>query len=106
ASLIAATRHYGEELMGEEGRSAYHIKNAIIILVTDGFQAAHPDDKNHQYRNMSVEAAAQFAKEHDVRVYVINVDPSFATEEFAPHRRLMERITTLTGGKFYLMDQW
>lgn len=41
ASLIAATKHYAEDLI-KKGEPAYTIKNSIIILLTDGMQDPQP----------------------------------------------------------------
>lgn len=101
-NLIVATKHYAENVKGSHA-PAYDIKTAIIILVTDGFQSPNPLDQENQYRSMSLEQAGEFAKKNGVRVYVANVEPAFATSEFAPFRRVMEQMAESTGGKFYLM---
>lgn len=103
ANLIAATRHYAEELSGEN-QPSYEIKNAVMILVTDGFQDPNPLDSGNPLRLISLEAAAQYAKDKGVRLYIVNGDPAFSSEQYAPHRRLLQRIAELTGGKFYIMD--
>ncbi len=102
-NLIAATRHYAQELQ-EEGLSAYTIKNSIMILITDGFQDPHPEDKGRRLRTIDLLEAAEYAKQNHVKLYLINVEPRIGSEQFAPHRRLMQRVTELTGGKFYLVD--
>ena len=61
ANLIAATRHYAEELRGE-GRPAYEIKETAIILVTDGLQSVHPHDQAHALRSVPILRAAAYAK--------------------------------------------
>lgn len=100
ANLIAATRHFSQELAKKE-RAVYTINDAIIILVTDGLQDPNPLDKDNRWRSMSLDDAAAYAKEQGVRLYIVNVDPAMNTEEYAPYRRLMERITKLTGGEFF-----
>lgn len=103
ASLIDATRIYNET--GEKSvLPAYVIENNVIILVTDGLQDPNPLDSSNQLRSIGLEEAAAFAAEKGVKLYLINVDPKMATERFAPQRRQMERITNLTGGKFYIVD--
>jgi Ca-activated chloride channel homolog len=104
AGLIAATRHYAQELAGE-GKPAYEIKNSIMILVTDGLQAPNPLDVGKEFRNVELLDAARFAKDQDVRVYIINVEPRIALDEFSAHRNLMKEVAEMTGGKFYLADQ-
>lgn len=103
ANLIAATRHYAESLNSKE-QAAYTIKNAILVVVTDGLQDPNKLDEGNRLRFMSLQEAAQFAKDQKVKVYIINVDPTFSTDQYEPHRRLMKRITELTGGNFYLVD--
>lgn len=103
ANLISATRHYAQDLAGAT-KPAYEIKNSVIVLVTDGFQEVNALDINNPRRSIGVLEAAEYAKEHNVRLYVVNVEPALAKEEFAPQRRLMQRATELTGGRFYLMD--
>lgn len=106
ASLISATRHFAESLNQErENKNAYRILEGTIVLVTDGFQDPNPLDKGKKLRNTDIPDAARYAKEQNVRLYVVNVDPKMALDEYAPHRRQMEQSTALTGGKFYLVDQ-
>jgi Ca-activated chloride channel homolog len=102
-NLIAATRHFAQDL-NKQGKSAYEIKNSIIVLVTDGFQSINPLDQNNSLRSIDLPDAAKFAKENHVRLYIINVEPKMASEEFGPQRRLMQRIVKETGGEFYLVD--
>lgn len=102
-SLIAATRHFVQDLL-QGGKPAYDIKDAIIVLVTDGFQSPSPLDKGKRLRNLDLEEAGAYAKEKNVHLYIINIDPAFATSEFAPNRRLLERITNETGGQFFMTN--
>lgn len=103
ANLIAATRHYAQELAAK-GKPAYEIKNSVIILVTDGLQDPNPLDKGKRLRNIDLDEAAQYAHDQGVRLYAVVVEPKLGTSEFAPYRHVMEKITALTGGKFFLMD--
>lgn len=103
ANLISATRHYAEEL-NSQSESPYAIKSAIIVVVTDGLQDPNQLDKGNRLRTMELDDAANYAKNQNVKVYIVNIDPSFSTEQFAPHRRQMQTITQLTGGQFYLVD--
>lgn len=103
ANMIAATKHYAEELKAK-GEPAYTIKQTIIILITDGLQDPNPLDKGKRLRNMDVPEAAQYAKDQGIRLYIVNVEPKLATEEFAPYRHIMQRAAELTGGKFFMVD--
>lgn len=104
ANLMAANRYFSQELIAK-GEPAYTIKSNVIILLTDGLQDPNPLDKGKRLRNMDVPEAAEQAKALGVRLYMVNVDPSMDTEEFAPYRHIMQRAAELTGGKFYMVDQ-
>lgn len=104
AHLIAATRHYAQEIKGQD-KHIYDIKNSIMIVVTDGLQDPNALDQGNRLRTLELNDAAEYAKSQGVRLYIINIDPRFSSEEFAPHRRLMEKVTQLTGGQFYLVDE-
>lgn len=102
-NLIVATRHFSQEL--EQKKEPYYtIKNSVVILVTDGMQDPSRLDYGNPLRTMEPEDAATFAKEKDVRIYIVNIEPSFATEKYLPERHVMERTAEKTGGKFYLLD--
>lgn len=102
ARLIAATREYARDLIGK-GKPAYEIKNSVIILVTDGFQDPHPDDKSSRWRQMDPMEVAQTIKELGIHVYIVNVEPGINAEAFAPHRRLLQKAAEATGGKFFMI---
>lgn len=103
-NLILATKHFANDLI-KKGKPAYDIENTIIVLVTDGVQNVNPDDVNDPFRSMDILEAAIYAKKNDVRLYIINVDPSILTKKFTPERNLMNKVTDLTGGHFYVVDQ-
>lgn len=102
-SMIAATKHFAKEL-SQKGSPSYNIKNAIIILITDGLQDPSILDKESRLRNIGLEQAARFAKENGVRLYLINIDPRTYAEDLAPQRKQMEKITQLTGGRLYIVN--
>lgn len=104
ANIISATRHFAEEL-AKNGTPAYEIKSSIMILVTDGFQDVNPEDRERRFRSMEVDEASDFAKAQNVKLYIVNVDPSLNTEEFQPHRNQMRRIAEKTGGRFYITGE-
>ncbi len=103
ANLMAATRHFAEDLK-KNGEAPYTIKSAIMIVVTDGFQDPNRLDQGNRLRTIELDDAAAYAKSQGVRLYVINIDPALASAQYAPHRRLLQSITALTGGQFYLVD--
>lgn len=103
-NLIAATRRYADEL-NKAGTTQYDIKSAIVVVVTDGMQDPSRLDKGNRLRTMELDEAAAYAKNQNVRLYVVNIDPAFGTEQYAPHRRQMQKITELTGGQFFLANE-
>ncbi len=104
ANLIAATRDFAKNLP-IDARPAYEIKNSIIVVVTDGLQDPNRLDYNNRLRTIELDDAAKYAKSQGIRVYIVNVDPSIANEEFAPQRKQMQEITELTGGELFLVDE-
>lgn len=104
AHLIVATKHFAQELRGK-GRAAYEIKGTAIIAITDGLQNPNPLDKGNRLRTIELEEVAAYAKSQDIHLYLINIDPSISSPQFAPHRRLMKTITEATGGQFYLTSE-
>lgn len=103
ANLLAATRHFANDVK-EQGRPPYTIKNAVMIVVTDGFQDPSRLDQGNRLRTLELDDAAAFAKEQNIRLYIINIDPALSTSEYAPQRRQLQKITALTGGKFYMVN--
>ncbi|MBA3958109.1 MAG: VWA domain-containing protein [Parachlamydiaceae bacterium] len=102
-NLIAATRHYAQDLVGID-QPSYAIQSNIVILVTDGFPAPSILDQNNPLRNVDLLTVADYAKKNDVKVYLVTVDPKLNTEEFVPHRNLMKRVAEITGGQYYLIN--
>lgn len=103
ANMIAATRHYAEELISK-GKPAYTIQEMVMILITDGLQDPNPLDKGKRLRNIDIEEAAAYAKEQKIRLYIVNVEPKLSSKEFAPHRHIMQRAAENTGGKFFMIN--
>lgn len=103
-NMIAATRHFGQQL-ASKGKPTYTIENAIIVVVTDGFQYPSPLDKDNRLRNIDLDEAGDFAREQHVKVYLINIDPNISDPEYQPQRNQMKRITEMTGGRFFMMSE-
>lgn len=101
AHLIAATSHFAEDL---QGKPPYTIKSAVIVVVTDGFQDPNELDKGNRLRTIELDDAAAYTKSQGIHLYVINIDPAFASAQFAPHRRQLQAITASTGGHYYLVS--
>jgi Ca-activated chloride channel family protein len=105
ANLIAATRHFAEDLVGNIAKPSYIIKSGLMILVTDGFQSPSPLDQGNHLRNIDLMEAAKYAKQQNVKLYIVNVEPRLANEqEFASYRKIMQQTAEITGGKFYMTD--
>lgn len=102
--LIASTRELARSESSDKLQH-YDIKNAFLIVLTDGFQDPNPLDRGKWLRTMDLEEAAGYAKKEGVKIYVINMEPQLAQEAFAPHRHLLESITEETGGQFFLLSQ-
>lgn len=104
--LIAATRELAEQETKEDPTKEqhFHIHNAFIILLTDGFQDPNPLDQGKWLRTMGLEKAAEYAQKEKVKLYIINMEPSLAQETFAPHRRLLESVAKQTEGEFFLLS--
>jgi Ca-activated chloride channel homolog len=103
ANLIAATRHFASSLQGQ-GKPAYSIKDAVMILVTDGMQDPNPLDQNNRFRWMDPEQAADFAKKQNIRLYIVNIDPEFTKPAWEANRKQMQRMAETTGGHFYPLN--
>lgn len=99
-NLLDAESNFAKQTKNQE-KPAIDILSKVLVVITDGFQEINPKDIGNPLRDKSLEQAAAYAKEKNVRLYVVNVEPAFSSEEFLPHRHLMERITGLTGGQFY-----
>ncbi len=96
ANLIAATRQFSE------GR--YRLKGAVMVLVTDGLQDPNALDNNNPLRNQDIPEAAAFAKQQNIHLYIINIEPNMALDQYSAHRNQMRKAAESTGGKFYLAD--
>lgn len=105
ASLLSATRQFADDLK-EKGRPPYTIKSAVIIVVTDGFQDPSHLDKGNRLRTLELDDAAAYAKSQNIRLYVINIDPILSRAQYDPQRRQLKQITELTGGDFYLVNDF
>lgn len=88
----------------QKNRGSYDIKHSAIILVTDGLQTTHPDDINDPYRSIGLDDAAEYAKSVGVRLYIVNITPEIERPEFAPQQRQLQRVTEITGGRFFVVS--
>ena len=100
AGMIEATKEYAKVLKSEE-RAPYEMKAAGMILVTDGYQFPHPDDLEKRLKAIGIEEAAEFAREREVNLYLVSIDPNIQDPDLAPLKRQMERAAMSTGGRFF-----
>lgn len=103
-NLIAATKHFAEELI-KEGKPAYEIKSTVVVLVTDGLQNTHPDDRAHPLRSQEIQQAAEYAEKQGVRLYIVDIEPAILQARFSPFLKQMQESAERTGGRFYVADQ-
>lgn len=103
AHLIVATRHFAQSL-GSDKNSNYNIKNAIIVTITDGFQDPNILDRGNRLRTIELDEMARYLQAEKIKLYIVNIDPMMGSEQYAPHRRQLERIVAQTGGQFFLVQ--
>jgi Ca-activated chloride channel family protein len=99
--LIEATRHFSEK--NQEEGSIYQIKDAAIIVITDGFQDPNRLDQGNRLRTIELEEASAYAKTQNIHLYMIAIDPIFSSSQYLPHLRQLHAITNATNGKFLLV---
>jgi len=102
ATLIENLKEASKKL---EDKAPYDIKGAGIVLVTDGLQDPNPLDKDNPTRSMELSQAAQYALDHDIRLYVLNVEPRLNQAQYLPNLNEMKRIAEMTHGAFYLIER-
>lgn len=104
SSILAASKMFGQKEK-ERGFPSYDIKESAVVLITDGFQFPHPEDRGKRLRTIGIEAAARYAREQGIKLIIVNIDPSILEEDLAPQRRLMERAASETGGQFFAVPE-
>lgn len=104
ANLIVATRNYAKDLIGQ-GKPAYEIKSSVILLITDGLQDPNPLDNGRRWRQIDPVEAAEYAKKNNIRLYIVNVEPSLATSQFEANLNQMRKAAELTGGQFFMVNR-
>lgn len=102
-SSLRAALHFSQGIDREE-TPFYEIKNPVLIIITDGINEINPEDENNPIRGMDLWKAAEYSKENNVKLYVVNIDPAFAKMKDKTYHELYDLITKYTGGKFYMVD--
>ncbi len=103
ANLIQATRRFGQNT-DKDSDPSYTIKNSIIVLITDGFQEINPEDDANPLRTIDIIDGINYAKDLNIRVYMIDIDPKINLDQYADHRKLYSLLTQSTGGNFFYVD--
>lgn len=82
--------------------SGFEIKKTIMVLITDGLQDPSSLDRGDRLRTMSLEDAASFAKEKNISIYIVNVEPKLNDPQYALNKKEMETIVNNTGGELII----
>ena len=100
-NIIVATKHFAARQQ-EVHKGVYHIANQAIIIITDGLQSPHPDDKDNPFRFMPADEAINYAKDNGVRVFYVGIDPVLSQREFAEDVAKMKKSMQESGGELFL----
>jgi Ca-activated chloride channel family protein len=100
-NIIVSTKYFAERQMAQK-KPAYAIKNQALVVITDGLQSPHPQDRDNPFRYIPVEEAIRYAVENGVRVYFIGVDPIFKRAEFKTEVEKLKALVKDSGGSFYI----
>ncbi|MEX1013088.1 MAG: VWA domain-containing protein [Waddliaceae bacterium] len=103
AGIIGATKQFAKQ-RDPGGREGYQIKNAVMVVVTDGIQNPSGLDAPDSLRHLELIEGARLAKEVGARLYLVSVDPRITTREFQAHRTLMQQAVEETGGRLFLLQ--
>lgn len=101
-NIIVATKHFAER-QSDEHKSVYTIQNQAIIIVTDGLQSPHPDDKDNPFRFMPPDEAIRYASDNGVRVFYVGIDPILAKSEYADDITRMKKAMQASGGELFIV---
>ncbi len=61
--------------------NSYHVKNSIIILITDGEQFVREEDKADKNKSLLPSEAAKLAVQHGIKIYTIGIMPTTIYDE-------------------------
>ncbi len=100
-NIIVATKYFAER-QEEAHKGVYTIANQAIIIITDGLQSPHPDDKQNPFRFMPPDEAIKYAIDNGVRVFYVGIDPVLAKSDYADDISKMKKAMQGTGGELFL----
>lgn len=98
---VYKTAHLIDQVQRKTQQGGYEIRHSAIVLVTDGLQTTHPQDLGDEFRSISLDDAAVFAKQTGTRLYLVTLFPEILEERYAPERRQLARVAKSTGGKLF-----
>lgn len=84
--------------------SGYPIKDAFLLVITDGLQDPHPEDGGDRLRAMSLQEAANFVKKVGAHADVISIDPKINSSQLAPNKKELETAVNYTGGQLIVTE--
>jgi Ca-activated chloride channel family protein len=93
--LIAACRQFAQKSMVPSS-----VIGQSIIVITDGIEEPHPEDRNHPYRSMRISQAVRSAIAQKVRVYCINIDKRGYQRLSVEERDEFRKLFSETGGAY------
>ncbi len=102
-NIIVATKHFAKR-QEEAHKSVYNIANQAIIILTDGLQSPHPEDRDNPFRFMPPDEAIDYAKENGVRVFYIGIDPILGKSEYANDIQKLKAAMQGSGGELFLTN--
>jgi Ca-activated chloride channel homolog len=100
-NYLKATKELANQLDSEK---KYFVKGSVIILVTDGLNNPSELDLGNSRRQTSLEEAAALAQKNNVHIYIINIESRLDHPMYAQHLRTLRKVSALTSGQFYLLD--
>ncbi len=102
-NIIVATKHFANR-QEEAHKSVYNIANQAIIIITDGLQSPHPEDKDNPFRFMPPDEAIDYAKDNGCRVFYIGIDPILSGKDYANDIQKLKSAMQGSGGELFLAN--
>lgn len=104
ANLIVSANYFTER-QKERKKPAYQMKNEVIVILTDGLQSPHPDDRSNPYRFIPLDDALSFAIDRGIKVFYVAVDNALKNLQFSNEIKKLKSSISKTGGAFIFLDQ-
>lgn len=97
-TLITACNELAEKSSASQNESLF---DSSIILITDGLEEPHPDDRKSSYRSMRNKEALRIAKDNQITVNYINIDKSSYQRMPSSERDTLIDAVQDTGGRYF-----